>query len=52
MALFGAVDTAEADMLRVMIAEDFDGIAIEDGNDGAGKAGDSHNGKPQRQEEV
>jgi hypothetical protein len=47
LALLGAVDTAEADRLRVMIVEDFDGIAIEDGNDGAGKASDSHNGKIQ-----
>jgi hypothetical protein len=32
---FRAVDTAEVDTFRAVVAEDFEGVAVEDGNDGA-----------------
>jgi hypothetical protein len=35
-----AVDDTEADTLRVLMVQDFDGIAVEDGDDGAGEAGE------------
>ena len=36
MPLFWAVDATQADTLRVGVVQDFDGVAVEDGNDGAG----------------
>ncbi len=36
MAFLRAVDTAEADTLRMGVVQDFDGVAVEDGDDGAG----------------
>jgi hypothetical protein len=39
LALLGAVDAAEADTLRVGVVQDFDGVAVEDGDDGAGEVG-------------
>ena len=37
LALFGAVDAAQPDTLRVGVVQDLDRVAIEDGDDGAGK---------------
>lgn len=34
MAFLLAVDAAEADMFRVLVVQDFDGIAVKDGDDG------------------
>ena len=39
LAVVRAVDTAEADTFRVLVVEDFDGVAVEDGDDGAGEVG-------------
>ena len=36
MAFLRAVDAAQADTLRVGVVQDFDGVAVEDGDDGAG----------------
>jgi hypothetical protein len=37
LAFSRAVDAAEADAFRVLVVEDFDGVAVEDGDDRAGK---------------
>ena len=34
LPFLGAVDAAQSDSLRVRIVQDFDGVAIEDGDDG------------------
>ena len=47
-SLLRAVDAVETDAFRVLGVEDFDGVAVEDGNEGAGevggtdKSGDEH----------
>ena len=35
LAFLRAVDTAEADTFRVLDVQDFDGVAVEGGDDGA-----------------
>jgi hypothetical protein len=35
LAFLGAVDAAEADTFSVLVVQDFDGIAVEDRDDGA-----------------
>ena len=42
----GAVDSAEADTFNVLVVQDFDGVAIEDGNDGASEVGTQCDWKP------
>jgi len=37
LALLRAVDAAEADKLRVGVVQDLDGVAVEDGDNGAGE---------------
>ena len=37
LAFLGAVDAVETDAFRVAIVQDFDGIAVEDRDDGAGE---------------
>jgi hypothetical protein len=37
LACLRAVDAAEADTLRVGVVQDFDGIAVEDGDNRAGE---------------
>ena len=37
LALLGAVDAAEADAFRAVVVQNFDSVAIEDGDDGAGE---------------
>jgi len=37
LAFLRAVDAVEADALRVVIVQDFDGVAVEDGDDLAGE---------------
>ena len=37
--LFRAVDGAEADALRALIVQDFEGVAVKDRDDGAGEVG-------------
>ena len=39
LAFLRAVDPAEADALRVLVVQDFDGVAVEDGDDGTGEVG-------------
>ena len=39
MAVLRTVDTAEADSFRMGVVEDFDGVAVEDGDDGAKEFG-------------
>jgi len=40
LALLRAVDTVQADAFGAIIVQDFDGVAVEDGDDGAGKIGE------------
>ncbi|MEO6544815.1 MAG: hypothetical protein ABIP05_12310 [Nitrospiraceae bacterium] len=37
LAFLRAVDTAEPDAFRVLVVEDFDGVAVEDANGGPGE---------------
>ena len=37
LALLGAVDAAQTDAFGVVIVQDFEGVAVEDGDDGAGE---------------
>ena len=37
LAFLGAVDAAEADTLRALVVQDFDGVAVEDGDNGGGE---------------
>ena len=37
LVLLRAIDTAEADAFRVLVVEDFESVAVEDGDDGADK---------------
>jgi hypothetical protein len=39
LAFFWAVDAIKADAFGVMVVQDFDGVAVEDGDDGAGEVG-------------
>lgn len=46
LAFLRAVDVAEADAFRPLVVQDFDGVAVEDGDDGAGEVGSLRDGKP------
>jgi hypothetical protein len=37
LALLRAVDAAQADAFRVLVVQDFEGVAVEDGDDGVGE---------------
>ena len=37
MAFLRAIDTAESDAFRVLVVQDFERVAVEDRNDGAGE---------------
>jgi hypothetical protein len=39
LALLRAVDTTKTDTLSAVVVQNFDGVAVEDGNDGAGEVG-------------
>jgi len=39
LAFLRAVDAAEADAFRVVVVQHFEGVAVEDGDDGAGEVG-------------
>jgi hypothetical protein len=39
--LYGAVNAIESNTLRVLVMQDFDGVAVEDGDDGAREVGES-----------
>ena len=39
LAFFRTVDAAEADAFRALIVQHFEGVAVEDGDDGAGEVG-------------
>ena len=39
LALFWTVDAAEADAFRVVVVQDFELVAVEDGDDRAGEIG-------------
>ena len=39
LALLGAVNTIEPDAFSAAVMQDFDGVAVEDGDDGAGEVG-------------
>jgi hypothetical protein len=45
LAFLRAVDAAETDTLRVGVVQDFDGVAVEDGDDGAGEVSCSFHGR-------
>jgi len=36
-AFLRAVDVAQADAFRVLVVQDFEGVAVEDGDDGVGE---------------
>jgi hypothetical protein len=40
LAFLRAVGAAEANTLRALVVQDFDGVAVEDGNDTAGEVGE------------
>ena len=40
MAILRAVNPTEADTLRVGVVQDFNGVAVEDGDDGAEEFGE------------
>jgi len=37
LAVFRAVDAVQADAFSVVVVQDFDGVAVENGDDGAGE---------------
>jgi len=37
LAFLGAINPAEADAFRVLVVQDFEGVAVEDGDDRAGE---------------
>ena len=41
-----AVDAVQANTFSVVIVQDFDGVAVEDGGDGASEDGSLRDGKP------
>ena len=41
LAFLRAVDAAEADAFGFVVVQDFNGVAVEDRDDGAGKVGES-----------
>ena len=45
MASLRAVDAVEADVFSLAVVQDFDGIAVEDGDDKAGGVGKSQSRK-------
>src|SRR5262245_56892735 len=51
LSLLRAVDAAEADTLRLNVVQDFVGVAVEDGNNGADEARSSMRGKRKPEEE-
>src|SRR5438093_71073 len=52
LAFLRAVDAAEADTFGVLVVQDFDGIAVEDGDDGAGEISNGSGGAEQEQEKA
>jgi hypothetical protein len=44
LALLRTIDPAEPNAFRVVIVQDFDGVAVEDGDDGAGEIGEGRVG--------
>jgi hypothetical protein len=38
LAFLRTVDATQSDTLRVLVVQDFEGVAVEDGDDGAGKS--------------
>ena len=43
-----AIDAAEAEAFGVLVVEDFEGVAVEDGYDGAGKRGRVNNARKRK----
>jgi hypothetical protein len=41
-----AIDAAEADTFRMGVVQDFDRVAVEDGDNGAGEVGGVSRGRP------
>jgi hypothetical protein len=50
LAFLRAVDPAEANAVRVLVVRDFDGVAVEDGDDGAGEVGERGIGEKKEDE--
>jgi len=44
LALLRAVDTTKTDTCRTSVMQDFDGVAVEDGDNGAGKVSEAEVG--------
>jgi len=42
LAFIGAVDATEADEFSMVAVQDFEGVAVEDSNDGAGEVGEGN----------
>ncbi len=49
MAFLGTVDAIESDAFSAAVVQDFDGVAVEDGDDGAGKVGEGLGGCEQKE---
>jgi hypothetical protein len=52
LTLLWAVNPAEADTLRALAVQNFDGVAVEDANDGAGEVGNGSERAEQEQERA
>jgi hypothetical protein len=52
LALLWAVDATETDALRVLVVQHFDGVAVEDGDDGAGEVGGLQFSRSQEQFKI
>jgi hypothetical protein len=52
MICFRAVDAAQADTLRAGVVQDFDGVAVEDGNNGADELGECSQWVEQEQKQA
>ena len=46
LALLRTVDAVETDALRVLVVQDFDGVAVKYGDDGAGEVSGLRAGNP------
>ena len=52
LSLLRAVDATEADVLRLLVVQDFDGGVVKDGDDGVVKSTKEESGKRRRTKHV
>jgi hypothetical protein len=50
--LLRAVDAVETDAFSVVVVQDFNGVAVKDGDHGAGEVGNGQRGNEQEQKET